>query len=131
METNKQITGYTILGLCIASVLFSLRKRVAAIRFGDFAWWRLAHVALTAAALVALGLHTGFRMGSQLNFALSLTFIALLAAGALLAVAIAFEHRLAPARARKLRSLGMWSHIMLSWPLPALLGAHVLKSYYF
>lgn len=131
VETNKQITGYTILGLCIASVVFSLRKRVAAVRIGDFGWWRIAHVTLTAVAFITLGLHTGFRMGSQLNFALSLTFMALLAAGALLALAIAFEHRLAPARARRLRSLGMWSHIMLSWPLPALLGAHILKSYYF
>lgn len=131
VELNKQISGFTILGLCVASLVFSLRKRVARIQLGNFDWWRVAHIALTVLAFVALGLHTGFRMGSQLNFALSLTFFALLVAGTLLAISIAYEHRLAPAQARRLRSLGMWSHIMLSWPLPALLGAHVLKTYYF
>lgn len=131
VELNKQISGFTILGLCVASLAFSLRKRVARIQLGHFDWWRIGHIALTALAFVALGLHTGFRMGSQLNFVLSLTFFALLLAGALLAIGIAYEHKLAPGRARRLRSLGTWSHIMLSWPLPALLGAHVLKTYYF
>ncbi len=126
------MSGYTLLGLSAASLLFSLRKRLAPLRrLGDFAWWRLGHVALTALALVALAAHTGFRLGSQLNFALGLTFIALLVAGGALAVGIAFEHRLAPARARQLRRVGLWSHVLLSWPLPALLAAHILKTYYF
>ncbi|NND68142.1 MAG: NAD(P)/FAD-dependent oxidoreductase [Halioglobus sp.] len=131
VELNKQISGFTILGLCVASLVFSLRKRIGRIQLGDFDWWRIAHIATTALAFMALGLHTGFRMGSQLNFALSLTFVALLVAGTVLAIGIACEHRLAPARARRLRSLGLWSHVMLSWPLPALLGAHILKTYYF
>ncbi len=128
----KQVSGFTILGLSAVSVIFSLRKRLSWLRkLGDFAWWRIAHVLLTALALVALALHTGFRMGSQLNFALCLTFVALLVAGGVLAAGIAFEHRLQPARARQLRSVGLWSHVLLSWPLPALLTAHILKTYYF
>ncbi|MFV8819416.1 FAD-dependent oxidoreductase [Haliea sp. E17] len=128
----KQVSGFTILGLSAVSVLFSLRKRMRWLRrLGDFAWWRIAHVLLTALALLALAVHTGFRMGSQLNFALSLTFVALLVAGGVLAAGIAFEHRLAPAQARRLRSVGLWSHVLLSWPLPALLAAHILKTYYF
>lgn len=131
VELNKQISGFTILGLCVLSLVFSLRKRMTRFQLGQFDWWRVAHIAITALAFIAMGLHTGFRMGSQLNFALSLTFVALLVAGTLLAIGIAYEHKLAPARARRLRSLGLWSHIMLSWPLPALVGAHVLKTYYF
>ncbi|TGD71767.1 NAD(P)/FAD-dependent oxidoreductase [Mangrovimicrobium sediminis] len=128
----KQISGFTIVGLSALSVLVSLRKRLRWLRkLGDFAWWRLAHVVLTVLALAALGAHTGFRLGSQLNFALGLTFIALLLAGGVLGVSIAFEHRLAPAQARRLRRAGLWSHVLLSWPLPALLAAHVLKTYYF
>lgn len=131
VESNKQISGFTILGLCVASLIFSLRKRVAAIRFGDFAWWRIAHISITILAFVALGLHTGFRMGSQLNFLLSLTFMALLVAGTLLGISIACEHRLESGTAIRLRRWGLWSHILLSWPLPALLAAHILKTYYF
>jgi len=132
VDAVKQWSGFTILGLSLASVLFSLRKRLSSLRqLGDFAWWRLVHVALTVLALVALAAHTGFRLGSQLNLALNLTFIALLAAGGVLGASIALEHRLSPARARQLRSAGLWSHVLLSWPLPALLTAHILKTYYF
>ncbi len=128
----KQVSGFTILGLSAVSVLFSLRKRLSWLRkLGDFAWWRIAHVLLTVLALAALAVHTGFRMGSQLNFVLCLTFVALLIAGGVLGASIAFEHRLQPAQARRLRSAGLWSHVLLSWPLPALLAAHILKTYYF
>lgn len=131
-ELFKQVSGFTILGLSLVSVVISFRKRVSWLRkLGDFAWWRIAHVLLTVLALVALAVHTGFRMGSQLNFALCITFIALLIAGGVLAASIAFEHRLQPAHARRLRSAGLWSHVLLSWPLPALLAAHILKTYYF
>lgn len=131
LESYKQWSGYSILGLCAASVLFSLRKRLRVLRVGNFDWWRLGHVVLTVLALVALGVHTGFRLGGQLNMLLSVTFLLLLLAGALLGAGIAWEHRLSPNRARQLRSLGLWSHVLLSWPLPALLGAHILKTYYF
>jgi nitrite reductase (NADH) large subunit len=37
-------------------------------------------------------------------------------------------HDLAAAR---LRRSGLWTHILIAWPIPVLLGFHVLKSYYF
>jgi len=33
--------------------------------------------------------------------------------------------------ARKTREISLWMHIILLWPLPALLGFHVLKTYWF
>ncbi|MFK8050844.1 MAG: FAD-dependent oxidoreductase [Halioglobus sp.] len=130
-ETYKQFSGFTILGLTLLSLIFSMRKRITRFSFGNFAWWRVAHVFLTVAVLAVLAIHTGFRLGDNLNLILISTFLALVLAGALLGLTITFEHRLAPARARQLRSWGIWSHVLLSWPLPALLGMHILKSYYF
>ncbi len=127
----KQITGFTILGLSVASVLFSLRKRLSWLNLGDFGGWRLVHVGLTAVAMVALALHTGFRLGANLNLMLMLCFLGLLVAGAMMSLLIALEHRLTVHQARRLRSLGLWSHVLLAWPIPALLAVHVLKTYYF
>jgi nitrite reductase (NADH) large subunit len=127
----KQITGYTILGLSLASLVFSLRKRWSFVSLWDFGWWRVMHVVLTTGALLAVAVHTGFRLGSNLNLYLMLTFLGLALAGALLGASIALEHRLQPAQAQRLRSIGVWGHVLLAWPLPALLGAHVWKTYYF
>ncbi|MEM8660023.1 MAG: FAD-dependent oxidoreductase [Pseudomonadota bacterium] len=127
----KQISGFSILGLSILSLIFSLRKRVRRVRWGDFAWWRIAHIGLTVGALVALAVHTGFRFGSNLNLMLMVTFLGLVVAGAVLGMSIAFENRLAPEYSRRLRQIGIWGHVLMAWPLPALLGAHVLKTYYF
>jgi nitrite reductase (NADH) large subunit len=38
---------------------------------------------------------------------------------------------MSPALAKKQRRQWTWLHIMLFWPVPVLLGAHVVKSYYF
>ena len=59
------------------------------------------------------------------------TFLGLACAGVLLSLSVAWEERWPLGTARTLRRIGLWSHVMLSWPLPALLAAHVLKSYYF
>ena len=129
--TLKQISGYSILGLCVLSLPLALRKRLRFVRLGDFAWWRIAHVVLTAAALLALGVHTGFRLGDNLNLVLMASFLGLACAGVLLSASVAWEGRMPFGRAQSLRRIGLWSHVLLSWPLPALLAAHVLKSYYF
>ena len=127
----KQISGFTVLGLCAVSLLLSLRKRIPKLQFGQFTHWRSAHVVLTTLALAALAVHTGFRLGDHLNMLLMITFLALVVAGCLLAFSIAWEHKLNPRQARTIRSAGLWSHLLFSWPLPALLGMHILKTYYF
>ena len=45
--------------------------------------------------------------------------------------AIAFEHRLSPSAARRLRAKTAWLHIVFAWPIPVLLAFHVIKTYYF
>jgi nitrite reductase (NADH) large subunit len=127
----KQITGYTVLGLSMLGLAMSLRKRTRRFNLGDFPMWRLVHVLLGVAALLALLTHTGGRLGHNLNFWLMLSFTGLLLSGAITSVATALEHRLLPADAKRARGWGTWLHILLFWPLPVLLGFHVLKSYYF
>jgi nitrite reductase (NADH) large subunit len=59
-----------------------------------------------------------------------LAFLAVIALGAVAGGVVALEHRLG-ARAARLRRGWTWAHLAVLWPVPALLGMHVLKSYYF
>ncbi len=128
----KQISGFALLGLSTFISLISLRKRLRkVITLWDYAWWRVAHVTIGALTLVVLLTHTGFRFGDNLNFYLMLSFSGLLLAGTIAGAVIAYEHHLPGRLAKQLRSYATWSHILLLWPLPALLGFHILKTYYF
>ena len=128
----KQITGFSVLGLFAVGLLLSLRKRVRRFdRLGSFDGWRLAHIGLGVLVIVGLGLHTGFRIGSGLNLLLILSFSVMLLLGALSTGVIALEHRIGGALATRLRRQSVWLHILLFWPVPALLGFHVLKTYWY
>lgn len=126
----KQASGYTVVGLSLAALALSLRKRIARLKWGDFAWWRIAHAFLALLILGALAVHTGGRLGANLNFALMVIFLGVIALGAVAGGVVALEHRLG-ARAARLRRAWNWAHLIVFWPVPALLGMHVLKSYYF
>ena len=128
----KQITGFSVLGLFAVGLLLSLRKRVRRFdRLGGFDGWRMAHIVLGVLVIVGLGLHTGFRVGSGLNLMLVLSFSVMLLLGALSTGVIALEHRIGGALATRLRRQSVWLHILLFWPVPALLGWHVLKTYWY
>ena len=127
----KQISGFTLLGLSLVGLLLSLRKRLAQFSFADFYLWRIVHVVTGVLILVTLVAHNGLRFGYQLDFYLMLFFVGLLVLGAVSAMVIALEHRLSTALASGLRKTMLWGHILLSWPVPALLSFHVLKVYYF
>jgi len=127
----KQVTGYSILGLSSIGLLLSLRKRWRKIALGDFAWWRVAHVLLGVSILAILFLHTGLRLGSNANFALIMVFLLLAFSGAFAAGVSAMEPKLKPRTAKQLRSLTQWAHLLLFWPLPLLLGFHIVSFYYF
>jgi nitrite reductase (NADH) large subunit len=124
----KQVSGYTALGLSLVALVMSLRKRVRAFKAGNFATWRIVHVVIGASALIALLGHTGARLGANLNLALMTSFLALIVLGSASAATLAFEHRSGAAVARR---RWVWAHIAFTWPLPVLLGWHVVKSYYF
>ncbi len=127
----KQISGFSILGLFAIGLLISFRKRMKSFNKGDYDLWRIAHVVLGIAALVALALHTGFRLGNELNLVLMVNFLLLAVAGANLSTIIATEHRAVPAEVKHQRKRWTWFHVLFFWPLPVLLGFHIAKSYYF
>ena len=126
----KQVTGFGLLGLAVAGLVLTVRKRTR-VSLGSFAGWRLAHVWIGVAALCLLWAHTGFRLGSHLNAQLMSVFLAVLLSGAILGITIGAEHRLPVRWASRLRDGGFWAHVLLLMPLPALVGLHVLKTYYF
>lgn len=125
----KQLTGYSLVAAVLLSLAITWRKRARRGRVGDTAWWRLAHVGLAVLAGLTLLAHTGGRVGANLNFALSATFVTALVLGAISALSVAREHQgVAAVRVRRRMT---WVHLVLTWPLPALLVAHVVKAYFF
>lgn len=128
----KQISGYSLLGISVAGILISLRKRIKRFTLGGFPWWRFIHTVLGFTALVILYLHTGFSLGENLNQYLMLDFVLLAIAGALAGMIIGGERYTRMGYAgKRWRKWLTHSHIILFWPLPVLLTLHVLSVYYF
>lgn len=128
----KQITGFSILGLFAVGLLISPRKRMKALQaLGRFDYWRLLHVVLGVLVVVALLLHTGMRFGSGLNLWLMVSFVGVLLLGAVSTGVISLEHKIGGALATRLRRTTVWWHILLFWPVPAALGFHILKTYFY
>ncbi len=126
----KQVSGFTVVGLSVALLVLSLRKRIRRFSLGEFAWWRLAHALVGGLTLAGLAVHTGGRMGANLDFLLAAFFLGMVVVGAASGAVIALEHRLGAGAAR-LRRTALWMHILLFWPVPVLLASHVFKTYYF
>lgn len=128
----KQISGFTLLGLSVFVSLISFRKRIRKLNtLWDYSAWRFVHVVTALIIIAALFVHTGFRLGDNINLYLMSIFTGLLLIGALAAIAIGYEHNLPRWFAKQLRAYAVWSHIILLWPLAPLLGFHILKTYYF
>jgi nitrite reductase (NADH) large subunit len=127
----KQVTGFTLLGLSVIGLLMSLRKRIKSEKLGQFAYWRLLHIVLGALCALVLIFHTGFHTGENLNQLLIFNFLGVLLLGATAGFVVSWSHKLKPTRAMKLRKFWAWTHIVVTWPLPALLMTHILTVYYF
>lgn len=127
--TFKQVSGFFLVAAVLLSLLITWRKRARRNAPGDAAAWRVVHVCLAVLAGITLLAHTGGRIGANLNLALSLTFLAALVLGALSALAVAREHR--GVAAVQVRRRMTWIHLLVTWPLPALLVAHIVKAYFF
>lgn len=130
----KQWTGYGLLAVTAALMLLGLRKRLKfARRLGGYDGWRLVHLGLGVAAAVGLFLHTGFRFGLNLSSALMTVYVAALLLGGIAGLATGADHKLRDAglgsAASPPRRIPLWLHILALWPLPLLLGAHVLGVY--
>ena len=128
----KQITGYSLLLLCLIGLLISLRKRFKWFRFGHFAKWRVFHAVFGVVALFVLFAHTGFRFGDNLNFWLMFSFVGLNLLGAFAGIISALESKGSDSialKARRVRPVLTYAHFVLFWPLPALLVFHILSVY--
>ncbi len=132
-KSYKEFSGFTLLGLSAVGLLLSLRKRIKNIsqrKFsGDFGYWRVMHVTLGTIALLTLALHTGMRMGENLNFLLMLSFVGLAIIGAIAGGVTAYETKRTSLSIGRWRRCTTWAHIFIFWPMPVLLGFHILKSY--
>lgn len=127
----KQVSGFSLLGLTALGLLMSIRKRLNIDKLGKFAYWRFFHIILGVSCAVVLMAHTGLHLGDNLNRLLILNFLAVLLMGSVASSVVALSHRLQPAKSQKIRSFWSWSHILVAWPLPILLGLHILTVYYF
>ncbi len=130
----KQISGYSLLAIFLIGLLLSLRKRIAAFRWGSITAWRIFHAVFGLFALLALFVHTGFHFGKNLNFWLMLTFVLTNVFGGMLGVicSLEFAHGSKLARrARQWKRPMLLLHIMTFWPLPILLTFHILSVYGF
>jgi nitrite reductase (NADH) large subunit len=126
----KQISGFSLLGLGLLGLSVSARKRVARVNAGHYGHWRAMHALLGMAAVLLLSVHTGLQTGERLNAWLLANYLALALLGAVAAISVASTR----VRSRARRLTQQWlsrAHLYLAWPLPALLGFHVLSVYYF
>ncbi|MFH1496733.1 MAG: FAD-dependent oxidoreductase [Verrucomicrobiota bacterium] len=127
----RKATGFTVLGCAVLSLVLSLRKRIRWLALGSFGGWRVLHTVLGVGGLATLFAHTGLRLGDNFNRLLMLDFLGLVILGAAAGFITALEARLDPLRANTLRRTYTWAHIVLVWPLPPLVGFHILAAYYY
>ncbi len=127
----KQTTGFSLLGMTIVGLLMSLRKRLSWTWMGNFSGWRVLHTIVGVMCCFTLILHSGFHLGDNLNQLLMVNFMAVLLVGAITSGVIGMGHKLSLTTATTSRKYVQWLHIIISWPLPALLAVHILSVYYF
>lgn len=127
----KQVTGFTLLSLAVIGSIVSLRKRVRKLQWGHYGYWRFAHGVLGVLALVVLLLHTGLQFGERLNAWLLTNYLALAVFGVAAGIAASYASTYLSRNTRRIQRLTNWTHLLLAWPLPVLLGFHVLTVYYF
>lgn len=127
----KQVSGYSLLGLCLIATALAVRKRWKRMNVGHVDSWRYAHSIVGILALLVLMIHTGMRLGENLNFTLMATFIGATLTGSLVGVFMARNHHWSDFKLRKHRLWWSRVHHTLLWMLLPLLGFHILSVYYF
>lgn len=126
---SKQISGYTLVGLSIAALGLSARKRLRKFSVGNYGYWRAAHTILGTGTLIGLIAHTGFHSGSNLNFWLFVCFLSLNLAGVATAMIVSKSERFSDVIGRRIRRWATLAHIALFAPYPVLVGIHIAKFY--
>ncbi len=129
----KQFSGYLLVGLSSAglAVAVTIKKQLVPWVSGSHRW-RLSHILLGIGCLLALFIHTGFRLGTHFNAALMSCYLAVLLTGALTGIVIGGAPHLQQMGLRRTstpRRLLIWAHALAICPLPALLIVHLLSVY--
>lgn len=128
----QQVTGFTAMGLSIATLIISLRKRT--ILFGrrdTMKFWYVVHAALGLLALVAMVVHSGAQIGAFGNAALALVSSLTVAFGGMAGLSLTLSDRMSFQNSRRLRLGMVWAHILAFWIYPVLLAVHIFSSYYY
>ena len=127
----KQVTGFTLIGFVAFGLFMSLRKRFGWKFLGNFSYWRIIHVVVGLLTLGILLAHTGADLGENLNKWLMLNFLLISFIGALAGISLWLAGKMAADFVQQLKKAWYWIHLVVVWPLPALLIAHVVSVYYF
>lgn len=125
----KQVSGFTLLGLSAVVAFLSVRKRIKARWLGHYKFWRIVHAAIGTAALAVLFMHSGFRLGNNLNFWLMATFLTVAVVGSVTGLVTARDHKLLSNGKASPRAALVWVHILTFWPMPVLLMLHIVTVY--
>ncbi len=129
----KQISGYTLLALCLFALWISVQKRFEALKLGNYSVWRAIHTATGLLTLSLLFVHTGFHLGANFNSWLMLTFALLNLLGGVSGIFSALEAKTDTGIgtvSRRLKPVATWAHILLFWPIPVLVMFHIISVYY-
>ncbi len=126
---SKQVSGFSLLGITAVGLFLSLRKRLRWEFLGKFSNWRLVHVFLGVVSLGILLAHTGAHLGEHLNRWLMVNYLLAAAIGALAGLAIAVNRH--TSIEINIKKISFWMHVLVVWPLPVLISAHIVSSYYF
>jgi nitrite reductase (NADH) large subunit len=127
----KQVSGFSLVGIVALGSVMSLRKRAGWKFLGNFSYWRILHVVLGLLALAVLLIHTGAHLGENLNRWLMLNFLLVSGVGALAGITLSLASKTSLSTVQTLKKSWYWAHLLVVWPLPALLIVHVLSVYFF
>ena len=127
----KQVSGFSLIGVMTIAFLLPLRDRLPRLKFGSVRGARLLHTSVGLGTILLLGVHTGLRLGANLNGVLMSVFLGLLVLGTFSAFATGLEHRLPPRIGTVLRRGWRGAHVAMVWPLPLLLFFHILAVYFY
>ncbi|MDF1781312.1 MAG: FAD-dependent oxidoreductase [Alcanivoracaceae bacterium] len=127
----RQISGYGLLSASLLTLFLSLRKRVPILSLGAFSSWRMVHSVVGLCAVLLLLWHTGFSLGQNLNRWLMTSYLMVLGWGGMVALLALAESTFAGRWPANWRRRMTWLHIIVFWPVPVLLGFHILSVYYF
>lgn len=127
----KQVSGFSLVGAMVAGLVFPLRDRLPKWARLEFSNARVTHSVIGLACLVFAAVHTGLRMGANLNWFLMLFVVGVLVLGIGSALVSGLEHRLPQRMGSVLRTGWRNAHAAVVLPIPVLLLFHVLAVYFY